>query len=94
MQMPKVRECGVSDCAYNTHKQCHALAITVGDGMVPHCDTYCNMSPKGGDKSATASVGACKVPSCSHNKSLECQASEICVGYMHNDVECMTFDKK
>ncbi len=40
-KMPKVSECSVDSCAYNTQKSCHAIAITVGDpGGDPACDTF------------------------------------------------------
>ena len=94
MNMPQVIECNVSECAYNTNKKCHALAITIGDQMIPHCVTFFKMMPKGGDSSAIASVGACKVHACAHNKSLVCQAPEVIVGYLNQDIECMTFTKK
>ena len=49
MEMPKVRKCEVADCAYNMDSTCHAMAITVGDGMRPRCDTFCQSVMKGGD---------------------------------------------
>ena len=39
MNIPIIVECDAKECAYNAKKQCHAAAITVGDGMTPHCDT-------------------------------------------------------
>lgn len=91
MKMPKVTACDITQCAYNLERKCHALAITVGDGAHPQCDTFCPSSTKGGDAKAIAGVGACKVSQCQHNKNLECQAQGIQIGYMQNEVDCLTF---
>ncbi len=91
MDMPKVKQCDITNCSYNEGGMCHALAITVGDGKNPHCDTFCDAGHKGGDSESTAGVGACKVESCIFNTSLECQASGIKVGKRQNDVDCLTF---
>jgi hypothetical protein len=93
MNMPKVNKCDVPQCCYNKDKMCHALAITVGDGTIPRCDTYTTgCKSKAGDSSATAGVGACKVSLCRHNKNLECQASGIMVGRGKDPADCMTFE--
>jgi hypothetical protein len=91
MDMPRVSECLVSGCAYNLNGVCHALAITIGDGIHPHCDTFCQAPRKGGDINAVAGVGACKVAECQYNQSLECNAPGICVGYHERDIECLTY---
>ncbi len=91
MNMPKVISCDAPECAYNLNNICHALAITVGNGSIAHCDTFCSSSIKGGDPVAVGCVGACKCVSCLHNLSMECQASEICVGHEGADVNCLTF---
>lgn len=92
MEMPKVMECDVTQCAYNEKKKCHALAITIGDGSHPHCDTFCQSgSMKGGDMTAMAGVGACKISECRHNDHLECRASSIRVGHLIDDIDCQTF---
>jgi len=46
---------------------------------------------KGGFPDVTASVGACKVSSCTHNMDLECAAPGIKVGYIGNEIDCLTF---
>lgn len=94
MEMPKVTNCDVEDCAYNIDEECHAMAITIGDSLNPKCDTFCQSIMKGGDVSSIAGVGACKVSSCTYNISLECQAAEICVGYKGSDPDCLTFNSK
>jgi hypothetical protein len=43
---------------------------------------------------AVAGVGACKVAECRHNESLECCASNICVGYHEKEIECLTYCHK
>ena len=92
MKTAKVKNCEVSECAYNLDSKCHALAITVGgDALHPKCDTFCKSSVKGGNLKKSASVGACKVTECIFNGSLECQASQITVGYRQNEIDCLTF---
>ncbi len=41
MEIPKVLACSVNECAFNSNKECHALAINVG-GHHPACDTFTN----------------------------------------------------
>ena len=94
MNMSKVSQCQVTQCAYNIDTICHALAITVGDSNDPRCDTFIESSRKGGDVNSIAGVGACKVGSCRFNRSLECQAQSIVVGYRGENVDCLTFDQK
>lgn len=91
MEMPKVFECMMEDCAYNTQRQCHAMAITVGGGMCPLCDTAIKAVKKGGVMDMTGSVGACKVENCQFNGSLECQANGIRVTLHERHAECGTF---
>lgn len=91
MDMPTVTRCTAESCAYNREQACHALAITIGDAHQPQCDTFLSSSAQGGDLSAVAHVGACKVAECEHNVNLECQAPGIQVGYQQNSVECLTY---
>ncbi len=91
-EMARIGECDVTDCAYNKHNSCHTLAITVGGPeKCPHCDTYVTSTHSGGVLDLKGGVGACKVPSCSHNESLECTASSIKVGWHMNHPDCKTF---
>lgn len=95
MDMPKVSKCDVQECAYNANSKCHALAITVGDGTHPRCDTFTTASSHGGDKAAVGKVGACKVELCEFNKSLECTARSIQVAHhMGTCADCQTFEPK
>jgi len=92
MEMPTVSSCDISQCAYNMDNKCHAMAITIGDGAHPACDTFCPSGAKGGVMDEIGRVGACKVPSCIHNSMLECQAESICVGYQGSQADCLTFE--
>jgi len=94
MEMPIVSECDVTDCSYNRDGMCHAMAITIGDSINPMCDTYCTSSSMGLDTSCLAGVGACKTTSCMHNTGLECSASEICVGFNNDEIDCLTFESR
>jgi hypothetical protein len=95
MEMPKVMECSVGNCAYNTMQTCHAMAITVGepDGD-PACDTYFVADRHGGVKDMTAGVGACKLAECKFNTDYECSASSIKVGMHEGQADCLTYELK
>lgn len=89
-RMPGVTECAIAACAYNSNKACHAIAITIGDGERPMCDTFFKSSKHGGIKD-TAGVGACKVSACRHNMEFECGAASIRVGQEADHGKCLTF---
>ncbi len=91
VNMSKVSECKATDCAYNIETACHAIAITVGDGSSPMCDTFFKTDMRKSVK-GTAGVGACKVSDCRHNLDFECAASSIRVGTMGDNGACLTFE--
>jgi hypothetical protein len=90
INMPAVSECVIAECAYNLSMSCHAIAITIGDGDRPMCDTFFK-SPKHGGIKDTAGVGACKVSACRHNTDFECSSDSIRVGIEKNLGKCLTF---
>lgn len=90
VEMPSIRSCSMTECAYNHDQGCHARAITIGDGIHPGCDTFFNCGSHCGSNH-TAGVGACKVANCKHNTDLECQAGEIMVGSDRGGAACTTF---
>jgi len=92
--MPEVSRCDVSKCSYNVGSNCHAIAITVGDGSHPGCDTFLDSNKHVKETKRIAGVGACKVISCQHNEDLECSAEKIIVGVTKNDINCRTFVKR
>lgn len=92
-KMPMVSACAVHDCAYNGHGNCHARAITVGDGAHPRCDTFVVAAAHSNPNTPVAGVGACKVVACSLNSDLECRAQSIRVGYHERHADCLTFTK-
>ena len=95
MEMTRIKSCEVTDCAYNKHKSCHTLAITVGGpNEGPHCDTFFSTSMEGGIPDTQAGVGACKMANCTHNEALECRASSIDVGWQQNQADCKTFQTR
>jgi hypothetical protein len=94
VQIPKVLDCEVTDCSYNTNKTCHAAAITVGDSGCAMCDTYFKFSEKGGAMDITGSVGACKENDCGYNKSLGCSAPGIHVSNHMGHADCATYTKR
>ena len=93
--IPKILDCDMADCSYNKSKQCHAIAITVGDTSCPLCDTYAQSAKKGGDMNLTGCVGACKTDSCKFNQSLECKATNGIRVKQHSDhPDCSTFSSR
>lgn len=92
-KMVPIMSCDLVDCAYNKHKSCHTLAITVGGPKdpCPSCDTYLPGPHRGGIPDIRAGVGACKVESCSHNSALECSASSINMIKHNGHPDCMTY---
>jgi len=95
ISMPLVSACYVTKCAYHVSANCHARAITIGDGTNPACDTYLCLQDPGEDHvkpdPIVAGVGACKVQSCRHNQRYECMADEISVGNFSDRVNCLTY---
>jgi hypothetical protein len=95
MKMPKVSDCTVTNCAYNSNQACHALAITVGEEPdEPVCDTFFTAETHGGVKDVTAGVGACKAADCQFNSDYECTATGIHVGFRGNQPDCLTFEAR
>jgi len=92
--MAKILDCIMTDCSYNRNKMCHTMAITVGGGNCPMCDTYVSISTKGGLLDSLGGVGSCKVQECEFNNSLECRAEGIHVKMHSNHAECATFRAK
>lgn len=95
MQMPHVQTCEMTDCAYNKHMQCHAMAITVGDIQGPMCDTFWlrgQSNIKAGDPTQLGHVGACKMESCMYNDRLECAAEGVTIGHKSDKPCCLTFN--
>ena len=92
MKMPKVKGCTVENCAYNTEKSCHAMAITVGEPAGdPACDTFFSADRHGGVMDMIAAVGACKSADCKFNRDYECSATNITVGMQKGQPDCLTF---
>lgn len=94
IEMPLVNKCSKENCAYNNGCGCHAMAITVGDGSNPGCDTYFDSAKHTQEKQRIAGVGACKVSVCKHNTDFECQADSISVGEKDGGVKCLTFERR
>lgn len=95
MQMPHVQTCDMTDCDYNKHKQCHAMAITVGDEQNAMCDTFWStkgMKTKAGDPTQMGHVGACRMSPCIYNDRLQCAAEGITVGHREQEPMCLTFN--
>jgi hypothetical protein len=91
LEMPAVRACDATSCAYNAGQNCHALAITIGEGIHASCDTFFASNHHARDTSHTAGVGACKVTGCLYNSDLECSAGGIHVNVHANHADCATF---
>jgi hypothetical protein len=95
MDMPTVKGCEMTSCAFNREGACHAMAITIGGNGCPDCDTMVNNTDvEAGDPESCAGVGACKVMSCAHNERLECSAGGIDVGQFGDMAACRTYEKR
>lgn len=93
IEVPSVLSCEATHCAYNVDKNCHAPAITVGDGAHPSCDTFLPSSTHTAS-AATAGVGACKVSACHYNQDLTCSASGVHIGRHDEHADCFTFEPR
>lgn len=91
--IPTIINCNAGKCIYNYSGQCRTLAINVG-GPEPLCDTYFSNGKKGGLMDLVAKVGACKVESCTHNRSFECSATGVDVVFVGDFAECATFQDR
>lgn len=91
IDMPNVAACEVSNCAFYSQGNCHARAITVGDGAHPACDTYLPSAGHTRDVLRIAGVGACKVTQCTHNEDYECQAAAVRIGRHESHADCQTY---
>jgi hypothetical protein len=92
IDMPPVSNCDITECAYNMGHNCHARAITVGDGIHPGCDTFFSNTTHTHKTKQLAGVGACKVSGCMHNTDYECGADDIIVGKdTANGIRCLTY---
>ena len=93
LEMPPIQGCAIDACAYNRNSECHARAITIGDGIHPGCDTaYFNNGHHVKTLNQVAGVGACKVAGCHFNADLECTADSITVGLRNDHINCLTFN--
>jgi hypothetical protein len=92
--MPDVRECVVTDCAFNQGRACHARAVTIGDGIHPACDTYHPNVEQRASARTRAGIGACKVDRCEWNEDLACRARSVRVAYHQGHADCVTFSPR
>ena len=91
IDVPVVIRCSIEGCSYNSNNNCHAKAITIGNGETPLCDTLLCDEKEVQEKNILAGVGACKVSQCRFNNDLECIADDISVGSENDNVRCMTY---
>jgi hypothetical protein len=91
IEMPLVKKCDVQNCGFNQGNNCHAKAITVGDGTNPGCDTFMDSQRHTIERTRIAGVGACKVSGCQYNSDFECVADNITVGFVEGKVNCQTY---
>lgn len=91
LETPLVTQCDVNACSYNVNSNCHARAITVGNGAHPGCDTFFAASGHVQNAEYIAGIGACKVSGCRFNDDLECTTTNIKVGMVQSQATCVTF---
>ena len=90
MTLPRVQDCSVSSCSYNTTNTCGATAVTIG--YAQKCATFVPLSVKGGLDRVTSYVGACQKADCTFNTSLECTASSVRIGA--STADCLTYEAR
>jgi len=93
MKMPEIMSCESMVCSYNMDSKCRAMAITVGAGDSPLCNTAMSSAMKGGVSEMSGCVGACKVMPCQFKKSLEYTASSVQMKMHSGIAECGTFNQ-
>lgn len=91
--MTQIDSCNVENCAYNSGKTCHAIAITVG-GPHQECDTFLESSQKGGEKNSVSGIGACRIEDCVFNRSFLCGADRIKIGPHETHADCLSYSRK
>lgn len=95
MEMPLIQSCDMTDCDYNKHKQCHAMAVTIGDADNPMCDTFWvteGAKAKAGDPKQMGRVGACRMNQCTYNDRLQCTSEGITVRQRERNPMCQTYN--
>lgn len=91
VEMPLVKKCDAQNCGFNGQKNCHAKAITIGDGTNPGCDTFMETKTHTRESKRIAGVGACKVSGCKFNNDYECTSNNISVGIVDGEIKCRTY---
>jgi hypothetical protein len=94
IEMSTIDACAATACAYNVEQECHARAITIGEGVHPACDTYVEAGRHVEAHTGPAGVGACKVEVCRFNDDLECSAESIQVERHSLHADCATFERR
>ncbi len=89
--IPKISNCAMDDCSFNTNHICHAKSISVGDDH-QKCDTYSASEHKSGEGSVIGGVGSCKVVKCLFNKGgMLCGAGGITISRHDDHADCLMF---
>ncbi len=93
-EMPYIRDCTATGCAFNVRRGCRAEAITLGREGRAACKTFLpgGTSTRGGN--GPAAVGACAMYMCLHNRDLMCMAYRIKVGIRQGRADCLTFKNR
>ena len=94
MDMPKVSNCGMEKCSYNSQGRCHAMAINVGGAEGAMCDTFAETSAKCVSNGGSGKVGACRMIGCEFNDCLECMAPSVEITKSNNHPFCLTFKSR
>ncbi len=94
IEMSTISACEATACAYNVQHECHARAITIGEGVHPSCDTYVEAGHHVEAHADPAGVGACKVEVCRFNHDLECAAATIRIDRHSLHADCVTFEQR
>jgi hypothetical protein len=75
--LPNVKSCTATDCAFNDCWSCRSPFIVVGDHEKPACNTYKKSDFPADDIDTVAEVKACNMFMCLRNRDLMCIAYHI-----------------
>jgi hypothetical protein len=94
LEKPPVRDCTVSDCAFNSARSCHAGPITIGKGEGVVCNTFLREAGPPARNGGEGRVEACRVYWCLRNRDMECIAYSIKVRPWEGQPQCRSFKNR
>ena len=94
IQTPKVLDCSVTECSYNTNKVMPRRGHHCRRLHLRHVRYLLQVISERRRDGLTGSVGACKENDCKFNNSLECSAPGIHVANHMGHADCATYSRR